>query len=166
MIPDSWNESATRYVPYAATTEIATSSCGSSVACIARKATIPATSPIAVLTATVTTNETTPPASETGAERAAIAIVNSTTPVPSLSRLSASTSVASRFGAPTRLNSDTTATGSVAEMIAPSTNASGVSRSVKSGTTTATTTAVIRTPGAASTATTPKVRRSSVASIL
>jgi hypothetical protein len=49
-------------------------------------------------------------------------------PVPSLKTLSASTSVASRRGEPTRLKVAITAAGSVAESIAPTTKASDASR--------------------------------------
>ena len=51
------------------------------------------------------------------------AIVKTTMPVPSLNRLSASIRVASRRGEASRLNVAMTAAGSVAESIAPTTNA-------------------------------------------
>ena len=114
----------------------------------------------------MTTNETTPSSSVTGSVTARIAIANSTTPVPSLSRLSASTTVDSRAGACSRLNSETTATGSVADRIAPRMNATPRSRPVSVDTTTATTAAVMITPGAARNAIIGNDRRSSPTSIL
>ena len=94
------------------------------------------------------------------------AIANRTTPVPSLSRLSASTTVDRRAGARSRLNSATTATGSVADSIAPRMKASPRSRPVIVDTTTATIAAVMITPGAARNEITRNDRRSSPTSIL
>ena len=83
---------------------------------------------------------------------AATAIENTTTAVPSLNRLSASTRVASRVGAPRRLKVAMTETGSVAETIAPTmkANEGGNPASVRI---TATTPAETRTPGIARMAT-------------
>ena len=96
MIPDSCSRSATRYVPYAATTEIATSIRWSSASASAARRPSPRRAPITVLATIVTTNETAPSASVTGCDTAVSAIANSTTPVPSLSRLSDSTTVERR----------------------------------------------------------------------
>ena len=80
-----------------------------------------------------------PSAMPTGWVTATRAIANRITPVPSLNRASASTTVASRPGAFIRLNSSMTATGSVAETIAPSRNPSARSSPVDVDPTIATT---------------------------
>src|SRR5262245_2029512 len=114
----------------------------------------------------VTTKSSAPSARVTGDARARSALENSTTPVPSLSRLSASTTVERSLGARSRLNRATTATGSVADSIAPRMNASPRSSPVAAETTRATTAAVIRTPGAARIEISPNDRRSSARSSL
>ena len=73
--------------------------------------------------------------------------MNTTIPVPSLSRLSASTAVASRSGACSRLNVAITAAGSVAATIAPTMNAEVKPRPVVAWRTSPTTKATISTAG-------------------
>ena len=114
MIPDWPSRSATMYVPYAAATDSVSSTRWSSTAAISRDATQPATSPIAVLATMIVTTETTTPAGVTLPTTTWTAIVNTTSAVPSLNRLSLSMSVARRRGEPSCLNVETTATGSVA----------------------------------------------------
>ena len=124
------------------------------VARMTRVATMPTTSPIAALSATVVTNPTTPSSGDTGPVAAARRSGRATTAVPSLNRLSASTSVASRAGAPRRRNVAMTATGSVAETMAPTMNASGRLQPGRRQDDDATTPADTSTPGAARTPTT------------
>ena len=102
----------------------------------------------------------------TGSDTARSAIANSTTPRAVIEQALGFDGGREALGTPSCRNSATTATGSVAEIIAPSRNASEKSRPVVTETTTATTPAVISTPGAARTTTIPKVWRSSPRSIL
>ena len=110
-----------------------------------------------MLIAIVETNQTIASGGATLPVAAATAIVNTTTAVPSLNRLSASTSVASRFGAPRLLKVAMTDTGSVADTMAPTMNASDRSSPVAASAK-ATTAADTRTPGMARIATPRKVR--------
>ena len=79
----------------------------------------PATRPTPALMTIVDVNQMTACCGATLPVAAATAIVKTTTAVPSLNRLSASTSVARRCGAPRLLNVETTDTGSVADTMAP-----------------------------------------------
>ena len=114
---------------------------------------------------TTAMNRTPPSASETGAETAARATPKTTIAVPSFRRLSASTTVASRRGERSCLNVAMTAAGSVAETIAPTTNALAHGIPVAVDRRSATMAAVTTTPGTARRKTTRTVRLSSAKSI-
>ena len=115
-----------------------------------REAAHPATAPMAALTATTETNATPICSGETGLVTYATAIEKATMPVPSLKRLSASTSVASRRGESSPLKVAMTATGSVAASIAPTMNACAGGNPAPRFKTSATSAALTRTPGPAS----------------
>ena len=91
---------------------------------------IPATTPMPTLITTAPTNETVASEGPTGSVTARTAIAKSTSPVPSLRRLSPSTIVASDRLTDRRLNVATTAAGSVAETIAPTMKARSARRPV------------------------------------
>ena len=133
----------------------------SSVAPMTRVATTPSPKPMSVLIATVATNVTTAASGVVAPPTAPTAIVKITTAVPSLNRLSASTSVARRPGACRWRNVAMTATGSVADTIAPTRNAEPSGTAANAASTTATTPAEIRTPGTARSTAPRNVRRSS-----
>ena len=100
MIPDSWSRSAIRYGAVGrddGDRHLDQVVVGEAHQSLGDE---PGTEPDRCALATiVTTNETTPSSSVTGSVTARMAMANSTTPVPSLSRLSASTTVESRAGA-------------------------------------------------------------------
>ena len=87
-------------------------------------------------------------------------MAKTTMPVPSLKTLSASINVARRLGVRNLLNVAMTAAGSVAESIAPTTNACGSGIPAPSARAAAINAAVINTPGPASNATPPREGRS------
>ncbi len=93
------------------------------------------------------------------------AMPNRTIAVPSLNRLSPSTRVPSDFGVPRRLNVAMTATGSVAETIAPTTKASSSRSPVTRWSAPAMIAVVTSTPGMARNAIPPIVRRRLVMSV-
>src|SRR4051812_45330869 len=112
--------------------------------------------------ATRTTKATTEPATVPPPASRSSASTNRTIPVPSLTRLSISTIVASRRGTAIRRNVERTAAGSVAATIAPTRNPSVGLSAVVDARTTATIAATITTPGIASTRIgTSAVRRTS-----
>jgi hypothetical protein len=84
---------------------------------------MPAARPIPALITTAATNAMTAFPGPTGLVTARTAIAKSTSPVPSLRRLSPSTIVESERDTARRLKVATTAAGSVAETIAPTMNA-------------------------------------------
>ena len=119
----------------------------SSISFIRRDASQPAASPMPTLLTTVTTTVCAVSAIDTRPLIAATVTPNSTSAVPSLNRLSPSTSVARRRGAPRFRKVAMTATGSVAATIAPTTMPSSNGRPVARFSTTATIAAETRTPG-------------------
>ena len=133
---------------------------------MSRDTTNPATAPMSALMTTVAAIENAASSIEIGPTAARTATAKRTIAVPSLRRLSLSMSVASRRGEPSCLKVETTATGSVAATIAPTTNPSSMRRPVATLRMTATSAAVMSTPGTARSATPPRDVRKSLNSIL
>ncbi len=116
MTPEPSKCSATRNDPYAATVVSVVSSIGSSMRLMTSEMARPTPRPTATPVPTMRKKSTVAPAKETCPEvMASSTMPNSTMPVPSLSRLSPSTSRRRRCGAPTALNTEITAMGSVAD---------------------------------------------------
>ena len=113
-------------MPYAVTMEMVTSSRWSSTVAISRDASQPAAHPMTRLTTIVPTNASSASPMEIPLVTTWTAMANATRPVPSLSRLSPSTSVSRRGGVGSRWKVETTAAGSVAATIAPTTKPSWI----------------------------------------
>ena len=126
-----------------------------------RAARTPATRPIPALNTTPVTNARIASDGPTDSVTARTAIANSTSPVPSLRRLSPSTIVASDRLTARRLNVATTAAGSVAETIAPTMNARSSAQAGRQMQDHATMPAEISTPGTARSSSPENHRRSS-----
>ena len=135
------------------------------VAWIRRAPMSPPATPTAALTAMVPTNRATPSSALTPACTARTARANSTRPVPSFKRLSPSTRVRRPRGTSSRRIVATTATGSVAAVMAPTTKASSSGTPTPRCRANATTTADASTPGIASATIGARTGRSSAQSI-